>query len=340
MRMKNVRIGNIRAFAIVLVVIGHSIILYTGWGIMETTRTIPNIIILKKFINLLEMPLFMSVSGYVFFYSMKKKKEFPRFVYNKAKRVLIPFLFVGTFWMTPIRMLMNIKGWEKGFFVNIWENLILQKSVGHLWYLISLFLIFVFFYGVIWLLNRLQCTVSMDLLVLVFTFFVSMVAKENILFPLGVISVKRFFMYLFWFFLGYLMNKYSDGLTFIKGKERKYVSVLSAVLFIIFFAIECEGTNEITYYAAAFFGVIAVYSCMPDKTNKVVSVIEKNSYGLYLFHSPMIYITFTFLLEKNPYIVVFINIIGLGIISIVLTCLLRRTPLAFVIGEKCQNRSN
>lgn len=337
--MKNVRIGNIRALAIILVVVGHSIILYTGWTYMETSRTIPYIQILRKVINILEMPLFMSVSGYVFYYSMKKNTDFLKFVLIKVKRVLLPFLFVGMFWMTPIRMLMNVKGWRKSYLANVWQNLILQKSVGHLWYLVSLFLIFVTFYGIVWILNRAEATISMELLILVATFFVSMRVKDGSFFVTDIISIKRYFMYLFWFFLGYLMNKYSEKITIAgHGPERTRIGLISMILCVVFFIMDCIDATSITYYATAFFGVIAVYSCMPDTTSRVTEVIEKNSYGIYLFHSPMIYFTFTFLAEQNPYMVVLINVIGLGAISIGITCLLRRTPLAFVIGEKYQSR--
>lgn len=337
MDRKNVRIANIRAFAIILVVLGHSIILYCNWGLMETERSIPYILVLKKFINILEMPLFMSVSGYVFYYSMHKKPKFIPFIWNKFKRILIPYLIVGALWMTPIRMVMNIKGWENGYLENVWKNIILQKNVGHLWYLISLFLIFITLFGLLWSMEKKKFTISMDILVLVLTLFVSMCEKSHIIYTPDIISFKRYLLYLFWFYLGYLMDKYSERLVFEddygKRHEKVYLGISSLILFLIFFRMECLDSNCLTYYASALFGMIAVYSCIPAKTNKAVSFIEKNSFGIYLFHSPMIYITFTLFLNMNPYIVVLINVIGLGAISIGLTCLLRKSPLTFVIGE-------
>ena len=71
-KVKNYKIGNMRAFAIFLVILGHSSILYTGWAVMETTRIIPNISVLKNFINILEMPIFMAISGYLFYYTITK----------------------------------------------------------------------------------------------------------------------------------------------------------------------------------------------------------------------------------------------------------------------------
>ena len=51
------RIGNIRALAIFLVVLGHSIILYSaGWGLYETTRQAPFLSWLKRVIDILQMP--------------------------------------------------------------------------------------------------------------------------------------------------------------------------------------------------------------------------------------------------------------------------------------------
>lgn len=329
--MKNTKIENIRVFAIFLVVLGHSIIMYTNWNVIETTQTIPYIKILKRFINVIEMPLFMSVSGYVFYYS--KRKQFIPFVLNKGRRLLIPYICAGALWMAPLRMVMNIKNWNDGYFENVWKNLICQKSVGHLWYLISLFLIFVIMYGIVRFRFRNKEAIIHDLVVLTTLLLISFTAKEGMFFQFGGTCVKRMFYYLFWFFLGYLLNKYSAKLQKVKEKSRIFNTADSCVFVICFCLYNLYGGN-IWYYLSAFCGVILVYSMMPDKTNRTLEFIEKNSYGLYLFHSPMVYVTCSLFTEGNPYLVVAGNVVLLGLISIGLTCFLRHTPLAFIIGEK------
>ena len=58
----------IRIFAILSVVVGHSIIVYTGWGwyIMPVNSSFLNEV--KKIIDIYQMPLFISLSGYLFYH--------------------------------------------------------------------------------------------------------------------------------------------------------------------------------------------------------------------------------------------------------------------------------
>lgn len=64
------RIGfvtNIRALAIILVVFGHSIIIYSSaWGIYQSSNQVQLLNGIKSLINLVQMPLFISVSGFLF----------------------------------------------------------------------------------------------------------------------------------------------------------------------------------------------------------------------------------------------------------------------------------
>ena len=332
---KNTKIGNIRAIAIILVVLGHSIIMYTNWGLIHTERSIPYIMYLKRFINILEMPVFMSVGGYVFYYSMKKKKKFTEFAVNKIQRVLIPFILVGTLWVTPLRMFVHVKGWSNTFFGNVINNIILMKSTGHLWYLVSLFLIFIVMYWVLKVGEHFQRQGLFDLLMIFGFLYISMSAKDGYILQSEYAPIQRFFYYLFWFYLGYLLNKYFEEQI---GNQDIGIGLLFAVCFAMSFFIYSRYGNTISYYAAAFSGVMSLYLLVPQKTNRFLSLLERDSYGLYLFHSPMVYLTFTWFTNRNPYAVVFINVFGLGLISICMTEILRRTPFAFIIGETYKGR--
>lgn len=56
---KNYKLDNIRTFAILTVVIGHSIILYSSqWNLYEPSRTSDVLDLIKRVINLYQMPLF------------------------------------------------------------------------------------------------------------------------------------------------------------------------------------------------------------------------------------------------------------------------------------------
>lgn len=71
---RNYALDNIRAIAIIVVVLGHSIILYSSdWGAYNSAVYYPFLDYLKKFINLFQMPLFFSLSGYLFIQQYQKK---------------------------------------------------------------------------------------------------------------------------------------------------------------------------------------------------------------------------------------------------------------------------
>lgn len=62
--------------------------------------------------------------------------------------------------------------------------------------------------------------------------------------------------------------------------------------------------------------------------------ISKRSYGIYLIHSPLIYITYTYIPNANPIIIFLINFFVGGFISLLFTNLIGNSKLRFIIGEK------
>ena len=137
--MKNHKIDNIRAFAIMTVVVGHSIILYSSqWGLYKPDRTSVLLDYMKKLINLYQMPLFFSLSGYLFSMTWKDRKFFSFFI-NKARRLIVPFFAIGMLWMIPVKMLIHYSYYEGGTYLDAFFKLLYGYDLGHLWYLPVLF---------------------------------------------------------------------------------------------------------------------------------------------------------------------------------------------------------
>ena len=138
-------IDNIRAIAIILVVIGHSIILYSSsWSIYKTNISAPYFDILKRIINVIQMPLFFALAGYLFYTTMRKRTLKTIFI-DKLKRLMIPFLIFSFFWLLPIRLLIKYPNYQNQ---NLLKDIIVKKILlgadnGHLWYLPTLFLCFI-----------------------------------------------------------------------------------------------------------------------------------------------------------------------------------------------------
>ena len=65
--VRNEAIEKLRAFAIVIVVIGHSIIIFDpNWGIYTTNNKCDFLYILKQIINIIQMPIFFAISIFSF----------------------------------------------------------------------------------------------------------------------------------------------------------------------------------------------------------------------------------------------------------------------------------
>ncbi len=148
--MRNHKIDNIRCFAILSVILGHSIIIYSNsWNLYSSVYNSIFFDKMKDIINIFQMPLFFSFSGFLFALKQKKIKNLMEFTINKIKRLIIPFLCIGIFWMIPIKKMINYKPYYGKAIWKIILEFIFGNEMGHLWYLIALFFIFIFAYFIL-----------------------------------------------------------------------------------------------------------------------------------------------------------------------------------------------
>lgn len=64
-------------------------------------------------------------------------------ILNKVKRLIIPYFTIAFLYMDPIKILLDVPGYK--FSLNLlMQQFILFQNNGHLWYLPTLFLMFVF----------------------------------------------------------------------------------------------------------------------------------------------------------------------------------------------------
>lgn len=138
----------LRAIAILLVVFGHSIIIYSdSWNLYSTTVTCEFLDHLKDIINIVQMPLFFSISGFCLIYTMRKDSHISTFIVDKLRRIIVPYLIIGVFYLYPIRMIAKYEPYmhHNPLYVIFWD-IILGFDNGHLWFLPTLFLMLVVTY--------------------------------------------------------------------------------------------------------------------------------------------------------------------------------------------------
>lgn len=119
--------------AIVLVVLGHVVNHYTTPVCAVSTRII----------YLFHMPLFMALSGAIFAIGCEHSRydAFVPFVANKTKRILVPFFGIGLLALAPVLCATGVS--QLGIFGTSVNILIGGEMIKHLWYLQSLYLIFI-----------------------------------------------------------------------------------------------------------------------------------------------------------------------------------------------------
>lgn len=144
-----------KVFGIFLVVFGHVTRMYTPDGLIQPIEHNGVMQILTKVIYSFHMPLFVFVSGMTFAYVSERKTSYQRFfpfVANKAKRLMIPYFAFAFFWVLPFMVGFGFRDFWPYFF----NGILLSFDSRHLWYVWMLFDVFMLFYGMRLLVNKMK----------------------------------------------------------------------------------------------------------------------------------------------------------------------------------------
>ncbi len=334
---RNSKITNMRALAILLVVLGHSIILYDPqWGLYRSVNVCSVLEIIKHFINVIQMPLFFSISGYCFVFSAAKLSSMSggKFIIEKAKRLLIPYCVIALLWMIPLRLVSHYSPWEGLSLIQILGKVFSGVDNGHLWYLGALFEMFLLSLIVEKVIFAKNKSVAVMLVILVFALGLAVV---SIKIPADYLFVKNFTKNYYWFFVGSLINRWRTEERVNKIAAWILLGVSAAGVCVL---VLCSGSfhwviSALAQYPVVTLLLVAAYVLFPQGDNSVVSAYSKNSYGIYLFHSPLIYPVFCYCADMSPVIVVCLTFVVMHLIAFVLTSLLRKFGAGrMVIGER------
>lgn len=331
----------VKVITSLLVVLGHSTFFYTEQAAIRPLISSSVLDFITKYIYSFHMPLFIAVSGAIYFYGKrtlgKYKQQIP-FIKNKILRLLIPYFFFATCIIIPLIYYMKIIDVPV---VNYYiENILLGKNPRYLWYVLALFnisIIFNFFEKYIFKLNFIFNFIFFFSLFLIASFFPSFFV------------LKATMAYLLFFFLGY---KFQCNKTILMSILRKtYVVVflifvsISSFLFSIYID-DKDGfifkmTTKLLGFLSALSGgtlfyLLATYLLTTKFiTTGFYTFISKGSYGLYLFHPMIIYLVYYFTknLAVNPYVLCLLACIISLSLSGLLIILFRKLNLYILIGE-------
>lgn len=326
------QIGNIRALAIFLVVTGHSIILYSsGWGLYETNWDVPFLNWLKGFIDIPQMPLFFSLSGYLFVFTHGRKRGFVHLLKNKALRLLVPYFGIGLCFLLPIRIAIGFPSYQGMGIGAFFLKMLTANDVGHLWFLAALFFAFLLSEIILTIAEKIpgiQKCPALFLCVAALALYL-----EGYRIGLGYPPLLGAFNYLIWFSFGYFLNVYQH----IVRKVYRFPGIKWALLALnVGLQVHCLFADSVRVLVSLGMKALCIlnaYGAMPEKSCALAEKIDRNSFGIYLFHSPLIYITFATIPNAHPAIVVFINLVVFGAAAYGITALVRKTKLKVLIGE-------
>jgi fucose 4-O-acetylase-like acetyltransferase len=248
---KNNMITYSRIFATFLVVLGHVLFIYSNGFSWPITGCFPKyewIEIIRKVIYSFHMPLFFIISGFVFSFSLLGN-SFGRFFWKKIKRLIIPFVFFKYFIWEPVNLIINPIlfgdfGWD-------WiKKYVFYSDIGHLWFLLTLFIIEISMYILHqYLIKEKKTFESVCFLLLLFLSLFSQKIADFMPFLRG--TIANILLYSLYFEIGYLLSK-----ILIKKDSLKNDVFVLGVSFLLYIPTFCASLTTINAPVLVFENLI------------------------------------------------------------------------------------
>ncbi|MCI8554273.1 MAG: acyltransferase [Clostridiales bacterium] len=321
------------------VVICHSVLFWGGgWFTADPAEKSVLLSGIAAWLNSFHIFGFTLVSGYLFYYIKYERGQYERFlpfVVNKAKRLIVPYIFVSVIWAAPF---------QYAFFrydaITLIKNFGLGIGPNQLWFLLMLFGVFLVF----WLLSNFMKKHSfIGMLTVIGLYGISIVGRRLVPNVFRIWEICSF-MPLFW--LGFKFRQYGTDW----GKKVPAILWVAGdmALFAVFsFSNAQEGWFFDVVSSASRFALYIVGAAMSFFVLQKMAVrikwdhpyfrfFSKSSMIIYLFHQQIIYFFIYWLNGAvNPYLNAGINFTGSMILSsVIATILLRFKVTRFLVGEK------
>ena len=243
------------------------------------------------------MPLYMMLSGALYRHAEKSPGggygSFRILCTKKAQNLLIPFFVVTLCYVTPLKYFSGYYAESKDILRDIFMGQILLQGNNHLWFLPTLFLVFLLIYT---LEHRLpiRSTIKQAILFVAYCFS-SFVPIALIRLPLN---------YAVWFYAGCCFEDKREEIN-CRIEQRPLKLMFVAGIWVILAVIisrlmPSEGVflliSKITSAVCALLGCYVIYGCsyLLTKTklskSTVFGLIRKNTLGLYLYSDPLNYV--------------------------------------------------
>lgn len=326
-----------KVFLTVLVVVGHTARVHAGLGNVPYTPVVESgfFVWLEEFIYSFHMPAFFATSGGVYYIVSVMRQRYgdtPKFIKNKAKRLLLPFVFFTVVGVFPIAIACGFTGSSPlTYLLQLLTTIIPPR---HLWYLATLFVISILFHLVEKsVLKHSLAWLCCSLTISVLTFWLP-------LSPTVLYTTTFHFLY---FLVGFLLV----NIVMERKVTPMKLGAITGGIFLICYIVKIL-TKTVPYFplinnsiiamtgtASCFFLAVA-FSKSKYLESSMYKSLKKNCFGIYLFHM-LIALPLYLALSGNtfsPILTFLCMTIVLFPLSILITNVFRRIGfLAVFIGE-------
>ena len=330
----------VKTVLMIAVVVYHCILFWSGnWFGGEPVKEETVLAVLAEWLNSFHIYGFALVSGYLFYFLKCEKgkySSFLPFVLNKAKRLLVPYLFVAVVWVIPVTQY-----FYKYTVGELVQKYVLGTAPSQLWFLLMLFGVFVIFYPLTAFFEK--HTITGALIVCAFYGF-GMIGR--MVFS-NVVQIFTACQYIPLFWLGFKTRQ--TGSDWLRKVHWIMWVVLDVVLFVILkmtalldgvlASLFRESFGFVVHIVGALMAFVVLQNlaeCVQWQKSKVFSCLSNYAMPIYLFHQQVVYLCIYWLNGiLNPYLHATLNLVcAMGGSLLISFLLMKFKPTRMLIGEK------
>ncbi|GEM_PF-6277681 len=299
--------------AIILVVFGHMYFpAFEKNEIYDLVRT---------FVYKIHMPLFMTLSGFIAFYSFRLKKSekietYKEFIGKKLRKFLPPYIFFPALAIISDVLIRHVNSPQVYESVYCWFLMPKSGSAGFVWYLYVLFI----FYCLLPLIFNLK----KQLLFLIFigSFFLTNIPATQLF------CTDLVFRYFFFFLGGGLISSFHDEFfAHIRKYGWIYLSAFT-VLALIDFNIDLRLPFQLLSILFVPAVLYLAGFCFTGQSFHILSILGRSTFAIYLFSSLVMNIIYLVLSHFFP------GWLGPGAMAIIFMCgLFIPIPIKFLFNS-------
>lgn len=287
--MKIEKYDVIRVWAMLLVVFGH----IECWNMGELAFDIPNmgglrfiIVNLTKIIYTFHMPLFFALSGAIYSYNELNGRHLRMVSLVKKKfiHLMLPYYASVILLLIPLRAVIGYYSANKYTLIDIVKDILLLQNDEHLWFLHTLFFIFVL-NGII------EHLISKAKLKYWFRYLVAfLIYLGSIMIPDRYDTVLR---YLFWFSLGGILEQSRRSYNLIKQKKYLLIYAMGIYIGLFYFTPRYGAIQFVANIIMTTMALIIVW-VLAEKYQKSMEtaclkrarcLLSKYSFAIYIYHN-------------------------------------------------------